>query len=121
MSNPFPLPVTDSAAADGVLTPLTATRPWRSVAGDYLLLTKPWIVALLVTTTLCAMFIAARGVPPLGLIALTLFGGACAAGGANALNSWYDRELDKQMERTARRPIPAGRITPRRALARCWR
>ena len=123
MSNPIPLPVTDSAAADETLIRVpqrggaAPARTWRSVVGDYVLLTKPWIVALLVTTTLCAMFIAARGVPSPGLIALTLLGGACAAGGANALNSWYDRDLDKQMERTARRPIPAGRVSARRALA----
>jgi heme o synthase len=91
-------------------------RSLRSTAGDYLLLTKPFIVLLLVIIELCAMFIAARGVPPLPLIVLTLIGGACAAGGANALNSWYDRDLDKLMERTARRPIPSGRITARAGL-----
>lgn len=91
-------------------------RTWRSVAGDYILLTKPVIVLLLVTTTLCAMFIAARGMPPIGVLLLTLLGGACAAGGANALNSWYDRDLDKLMDRTARRPIPAGRISARAGL-----
>jgi protoheme IX farnesyltransferase len=93
-----------------------AHRSWRNTAGDYLLLTKPFIVLLLVIIELCAMFIAARGVPPLLLIVFTLIGGACAAGGANALNSWYDRDLDKLMERTARRPIPAGRITARAGL-----
>jgi heme o synthase len=92
-------------------------RTWRSVIGDYVLLTKPVIVLLLVVTELCAMFIAARGMPPLGLILLTVFGGMCAAGGANALNSWYDRDLDKVMDRTARRPIPAGRISARAGLA----
>jgi protoheme IX farnesyltransferase len=91
-------------------------RTWRSVIGDYVLLTKPVIVLLLVVTELCAMFIAARGMPPLGLVLLTVFGGMCAAGGANALNSWYDRDLDKVMDRTARRPIPAGRISARAGL-----
>lgn len=96
----------------------TAERPrtWRSTVGDYVLLTKPWIVALLLMTTLCAMFIAARGMPPWHLLVLTLVGGACASGGANAFNSWFDRNLDKQMERTARRPIPAGRVPARAAL-----
>ncbi|MEP7198615.1 MAG: heme o synthase, partial [Chloroflexota bacterium] len=98
------------------IRPPNAPRAWRSIVGDYVLLTKPWIVALLVLTTLCGMFIAQRGVPPLHLIVLTLIGGACAAGGANALNSWYDRDLDKVMERTARRPIPSGRISPRAGL-----
>ncbi|MBI1802671.1 MAG: protoheme IX farnesyltransferase [Chloroflexi bacterium] len=91
-------------------------RTIRSVAGDYLLLTKPWIVLLLITTTFCAMLIAARGLPPLGLVVLTLIGGACAAGGANALNSVHDWRSDQLMERTARRPIPAGRISPRNGL-----
>jgi protoheme IX farnesyltransferase len=92
-------------------------RTWRSVLADYVLLTKPVIELLLVTTELCAMFIAAHGMPPLNAMVLALIGGICAAGGANALNSWYDRDLDKLMERTARRPIPAGRISARAALA----
>ena len=54
--------------------------------------------------------------PPLSLVLLTMLGGICAAGGANALNSWYDRDLDKLMDRTARRPIPSGRIPARAAL-----
>jgi protoheme IX farnesyltransferase len=94
----------------------TPRRDVRAIIGDYVLLTKPWIVALLVLTTLCAMFIAQRGVPPLWLIVVTLLGSICAAGGANALNSWYDRDVDKLMERTARRPIPSGRISPRHGL-----
>ncbi len=124
MSNPIPLPATETASDETLnlttslrLKSSNQPRTTRAIIGDYVLLTKPWIVALLVMTTLCAMFIAARGVPSLTLIVLTLFGGACAAGGANALNSWYDRDLDKQMERTARRPIPAGRIAPNHALA----
>lgn len=95
-----------------VMTPL----PEHTRARDYLALTKPWIVVLLLTTTLAAMFIAARGLPPLSIFFFTLLGGACAAGGANALNSYIDRKTDKEMARTSRRPIPAGRISPRRAL-----
>ncbi|MBI4672322.1 MAG: protoheme IX farnesyltransferase [Chloroflexi bacterium] len=91
-------------------------KPWSETASDYLLLTKPWIVALLLTTTLCGMLIAARGLPPLSLLFLTLLGGACAAGGANALNSFIDRDTDKIMGRTARRPLPSGKIAPRNAL-----
>src|SRR5437867_193257 len=106
--------------------PQHAPHPWRLVmerAGarlgvsrwsDYLALTKPWIVALLLTTTLAAMLIAARGVPPLPVLMFTLLGGACAAGGGNALNSYIDRETDRLMGRTARRPLPSGRIPPRR-------
>ncbi len=83
---------------------------------DYLSLTKPLIVALLLLTTLSAMFVAASGVPPLSLIGWTMLGGALAAGGASALNQYFDRDLDSTMARTARRPIPAGRIKPRQAL-----
>lgn len=83
---------------------------------NYFLLTKPWIVGLLLVTTLGAMLVAARGLPPLTLVALTLFGGGCAAGGANALNSFIDREKDKVMGRTSQRPLPTGRVTPRAAL-----
>jgi heme o synthase len=84
---------------------------------SYLLLTKPWIVALLLVTTLGAMLVAQRGMPPFDLLFFTLLGGACAAGGANTLNSYFDRDKDKVMARTSRRPLPTGRVTPRAALA----
>jgi protoheme IX farnesyltransferase len=84
---------------------------------DYLSLTKPLIVALLLLTTLAAMFVAAGGMPPPGLIVWTMIGGALAAGGAGALNQYLDRELDSTMARTARRPIPAGRVAATHALA----
>jgi heme o synthase len=92
------------------------TGPRSRILWDYVALTKPWIVALLLTTTLAAMLIAARGLPPLPILIITLLCGACAAGGANALNSYNDRETDKVMVRTARRPLPSGRIPPQRAL-----
>lgn len=82
----------------------------------YFALTKPWIVALLLTTTVAGMLVAAGGLPPLNLLFLTLLGGACAAGGANALNSYIDRDVDKVMGRTSRRPLPSGRVSPRAAL-----
>ncbi|MCG3141625.1 MAG: Protoheme IX farnesyltransferase [Anaerolineae bacterium] len=91
-------------------------RGWRDVLTAYFLLTKPWIAALLLMTTLCGMLIAARGLPPLSILVLTLLGGACAAGGANALNSYIDRDTDKLMGRTSRRPLPSGRVAPRNAL-----
>jgi len=99
------------------MTP-AASKPktWSETATAFLLLTKPWIVALLLTTTLGGMLIAARGLPPLTILVLTLLGGACAAGGANALNSYIDRDTDKIMGRTARRPLPSGRLAPRSAL-----
>lgn len=82
----------------------------------YMELTKPRIMTLLVFTTLTAMFIAAQGVPdPLVLIP-TLIGGALSAGGASAINHYIDRDMDARMTRTARRPIPSGRIAPVNAL-----
>ncbi len=88
---------------------------WDTLAA-YFALTKPWIVALLLVTTVGAMLVAARGLPPLNIFLLTLIGGACAAGGANALNSYIDRDVDKVMGRTSRRPLPSGRVSPRGAL-----
>ena len=79
-------------------------------------LTKPRIVELLLVTTVPAMLLAAGGVPSLGLIVVVLVGGALAAGAANALNCYLDRDIDQLMRRTARRPLPAHTVTPRAAL-----
>jgi protoheme IX farnesyltransferase len=84
------------------------------VVADYVTLTKPRVQLLLLLTTVATMEVA--GSPSLGLILLTLLGGALSAGGAGAVNHWYDRDIDVQMARTATRPIPAGRISPRAAL-----
>jgi heme o synthase len=86
----------------------------RQVVADYVTLTKPRVQLLLLLTTVATMEVA--GDPSLGLILLTLLGGALSAGGAGAVNHWYDRDIDVQMARTAQRPIPAGRISPRAAL-----
>ena len=88
----------------------------RETFANYLILTKPWIIALLLATTLGAMLVAQRGVPDLALILFTLLGGAMTAGGSSALNSYIDRDIDPQMGRTSRRPIPSGKIAPRDAL-----
>jgi protoheme IX farnesyltransferase len=82
---------------------------------SYIALTKPRIVELLLVTTIPTMFVAARHVPPLQLIVMTIVGGALAAGGANALNMVYDRDIDALMERTKNRPLVTGVITPRAA------
>src|ERR1700694_1931865 len=82
------------------------------VAGDYLALLKPKIILLLVVTELSAMIVAARGWPSPGLLIGSLVGGALAAGGAGAVDCWFDRDIDKLMPRTRRRPIAAARITP---------
>jgi protoheme IX farnesyltransferase len=87
----------------------------RQLVADYVTLTKPRVQLLLLLTTVATMEVA--GSPSLGLILLTLLGGALSAGGAGAVNHWYDRDIDVQMARTATRPIPAGRISPRAALA----
>ena len=96
-----------------------AARGWtahgvRQLVADYVTLTKPRVQLLLLLTTVATMEVA--GSPSLGLILLTLLGGALSAGGAGAVNHWYDRDIDVRMARTATRPIPAGRISPRAAL-----
>jgi protoheme IX farnesyltransferase len=86
----------------------------RQLLGDYFELTKPKVQTLLLFTTITTMEIA--GSPPVSKIALTCLGGYLSAGGAGAINHYYDRDIDAQMKRTASRPIPAGRISPRAAL-----
>jgi len=82
---------------------------------SYIALTKPRIIELLLITTVPTMFVAARHVPSVRLMAMTVAGGALAAGGANALNMVYDRDIDAKMERTKNRPLVTGAITPRAA------
>src|SRR5580700_10543791 len=91
--------------------PLTGAR---RVLADYFELTKPKVQSLLLFTTITTMEIA--GSPPASRIALTCLGGYLSAGGAGAVNHWFDRDIDAQMTRTATRPIPAGRISPRAGL-----
>ena len=87
------------------------------VAADYVTLLKPTIILLLVITELSAMIMAARGWPRPEVLLGALAGGAMAAGGAGAVNQWFDRDIDKLMPRTRRRPIAAGRISPAAGLA----
>src|ERR1700691_4349925 len=86
----------------------------RRVLADYFELTKPKVQSLLLFTTITTMEIA--GSPPASRIALTCLGGYLSAGGAGAVNHWFDRDIDAAMARTASRPIPAGRVAPRAAL-----
>jgi protoheme IX farnesyltransferase len=86
----------------------------RQVAADLLALTKPKVQSLLLLTTVTTMLVA--GTPSIGLILATCLGGYLSAGGAGAVNHWYDRDIDAQMARTATRPIPAGRLAPATAL-----
>jgi protoheme IX farnesyltransferase len=89
-----------------------SSLPWRVIARDYLRVTKPTIIVLLLVTTLGAMLIAGNGWPSFGLVLATLLGGALASGGAGALNCYYDRDIDVVMARTRKRPIPTGHLTP---------
>jgi len=82
----------------------------------YVLLTKPRVVELLLVTTVPAMVLADGGLPSLTLIGAVLVGGALAAGGANTINCWIERDRDRVMHRTQRRPLPSGKIDPRHAL-----
>src|SRR4051794_34986639 len=86
----------------------------RQVVADYVTLTKPKVQLLLLLTTVTTMYVA--GDPSLSLIVLTLIGGSLSAGGAAAVNHYWDRDIDAQMRRTATRPVPSGRISPRAAL-----
>ncbi len=82
----------------------------------YVALTKPRIIELLLITTVPTMFVAAKGVPSIRLIVLTVLGGTLAAGGANAMNMVYDRDIDAVMRRTRNRPLVTGMISPRAAV-----
>jgi protoheme IX farnesyltransferase len=89
---------------------------WRSVAKDYVTLTKPRIISLLLLTTLVPMLIAREGAIPWALIGWTLLGGALASGGAGAINMYFDRDIDALMSRTKKRPVPNNRVSPTNAL-----
>jgi protoheme IX farnesyltransferase len=89
----------------------------HGMARDLLLLTKPIVVALLLVTTYAGMVIGARAWPAWNLVLWTMLGGFLAAGGSGAINQYIDRADDGQMQRTQKRPIPAGRLTPGEGLA----
>ena len=86
----------------------------RQLVADYVALTKPRVQLLLLLTTVTTMYVA--GDPSVELVLATCLGGSLSAGGAGAVNHWFDRDIDAQMARTATRPVPAGRIAPGAAL-----
>jgi heme o synthase len=99
-----------------IQVPLARGVALRSVLADYASLTKPRILLLLLITELGAMIAAARGWPGTSLTLAALAGGALSAGGAAAVNCWFDRDIDAVMARTCTRPVPSGRIQPASAL-----
>ena len=109
--------MSDFVAPNGPVSVAEAwTKRTRRVTATYLALTKPRVIELLLVTTVPAMVLAARGLPSLALIAAVLVGGAFAAGGANTINCWIERDRDQLMRRTRHRPLPTGAVDPARAL-----
>ncbi len=109
-----------TGAAHGAAHVTAPRRSLRETLRAYLALTKPRIIELLLITTLPVMFLAARGLPPLWPAFATLAGGAASAASANALNCYIDRDIDRKMRRTRRRPLaapaPSRAVTPQAAL-----
>lgn len=108
-----PLPLDDDPFDPGTSGP---ARGLAARIKAYVALTKPRIIELLLVTTVPAMILAAGGLPPLTLVVATLVGGTLAAGGANAINCYIDRDIDRVMRRTRRRPLPQHQVEPRAAL-----
>jgi protoheme IX farnesyltransferase len=93
-----------------------APAAWRGLALDYVRLTKPRVISLLLVVTVGAMMVAADGFPDLVTLAATMVGGYLAAGGAHSINQFADRDLDRHMSRTDARPVVSGRVSPTGAL-----
>ncbi len=87
-----------------------------SLLADLVTLTKPRVISLLLLTTVAPMYATGLGAPPLALVFVVLVAGYLMAGGANAINMWFDRDIDDKMSRTRFRPLPAGRMAPSVAL-----
>ncbi|MDH6141080.1 protoheme IX farnesyltransferase [Kitasatospora sp. GP30] len=100
----------------GVLGTTPPHRPLGARVGAFVALTKPRIIELLLMSTVPVMFLAQRGVPDLWRVLAVVLGGYLSAGGANALNMYYDRDIDALMSRTERRPLVTGMVSPREAL-----
>jgi heme o synthase len=106
-------PTTEAKA----LAPAKAQATWKATFAAYLSLMKPHVTILLLGTTLAAMAVAAGGMPAFGTTLATLVGGALAAGSANAINCYWDRDIDRIMGRTRARALPSGRVPETHALA----
>ena len=110
----------DAGIASPPATRRLPSQPSRAsalaVARDYLALTKPRIIALLLVTTVATMLVADPAGPPIAIVVWTMLGGYLAAGGAGAINHYLDREVDARMARTRQRPLVSGRIEPRHGL-----
>lgn len=110
---------TTGTGARSAQEPQTQREPRRTLGSQlkaYVALTKPRIIELLLITTVPVMFLAEGGFPSPLLIVTTMIGGYLAAGGANALNMYLDRDIDAQMKRTRNRPLVTGEISPRAGL-----
>jgi protoheme IX farnesyltransferase len=112
LRRPVPAVVEPAAAETGAHA--QAKQP--SLLADYISLTKPKVISLLLLTTLAAMFITGEGMPSAGLVFWTMLGGYLAAGGAGAINCALDKNIDLYMGRTSRRPVPSGRIPQQHAF-----
>ena len=107
------------AVSSTIASPVSAPRAATGVlakVGSYIALTKPRIIELLLVSTVPTMIVAERGMPSLWLMFATVFGGTLSAGGANAINMYVDRDIDALMDRTKKRPLVTGAMTPAAAL-----
>lgn len=113
-------PITPSSSDATDTTPGVGplhTTSRRSRAMTWIAVTKPRIIELLLVTTVPTMVVAADGWPGLGLVTGTVLGGTLSAGGANAINNWYDHDIDQLMARTSQRPTARNTVAPTQALA----
>jgi protoheme IX farnesyltransferase len=106
-----------AVAAAPVVAPRVKAERQPSLLNDYISLTKPKVISLLLVTTAAAMYLTEQGAPSLWLVFWTMVGGYLAAGGAGAINCAFDGDIDINMGRTSKRPVPSGRISQRNAMA----
>jgi len=109
-----PAPDLAPRAVPTAVIPAAERKP--SLLADYISLTKPKVISLLLVTTLAAMYITDQGLPSLALVFWTMLGGYLASGGAGAINCAFEKDVDINMGRTSRRPVPSGRIAPAHAM-----